>query len=60
MADVLANPVGICFGSFMATSTTLAAPTSPTVSMKVPVTPVAAPSINLKSKTHPPKPYDIV
>jgi uncharacterized membrane protein YdjX (TVP38/TMEM64 family) len=27
MADILANLVGICFGSFMATSTTLAAAT---------------------------------
>jgi hypothetical protein len=60
MADILANPVEICFGSFTATSTTLATVTSPTVSMKVPATPVASPSSNLKSKTHPPKPYDIV
>jgi hypothetical protein len=60
MADILANPVEIFFGSFMATSTTLAVATSPMVSMKVPTTPVTAPSSNLKSKTHPPKPYDIV
>jgi hypothetical protein len=60
MADILANPVEIYFGSFTATSTTLAAATSPTVSMKVSTTPVAAPSTNLKSKTHPPKPYGIV
>jgi hypothetical protein len=60
MADILANPVEICFGSFTATSTTLAAATSPTVSMKPPATPVAAPSSSSKSKTYPPKPYDIV
>jgi hypothetical protein len=60
MADILANPVEICFGSFTATSTTLAAATSPTVSMKPPATPVAAPSSSPKSKTYPPKPYDIV
>jgi hypothetical protein len=29
MADILANPVQICFGSFTATSTALAATTSP-------------------------------
>jgi hypothetical protein len=29
MEDILANPVKICFGSFTATSTTLAATTSP-------------------------------
>jgi hypothetical protein len=34
--------------------------TSPTVSMKVLAMPVTAPSSNLKSKNHPPKPYDIV
>jgi D-mannonate dehydratase len=28
--------------------------------VKVSATPVAAPSSDLKSKTHPPKPYDIV
>jgi hypothetical protein len=60
MADVLTNPVEICFGSFMKISTTLAAATSSMVSTKVLATPVAAPSSNQKSKTHPPKPYDIV
>jgi hypothetical protein len=60
MADILANPVEICFGSFTATSTTLAVATSPTSSVKAPVTPDAAPSSSKKSKTHPPKPYDIV
>jgi hypothetical protein len=39
--DILANPVEICFGSFTATSTALAVAISPTVSMKVPATPVA-------------------
>jgi hypothetical protein len=28
--------------------------------VKITATPVAAPSSNLKLKTHPPKPYDIV
>jgi hypothetical protein len=46
--------------SFTATSTTLAAATSPTVSVKAPAMPVAACSSIKKSKTHPPKPYDIV
>jgi hypothetical protein len=60
MADILANLVEIFFGSFTATSTTLVAATSPTVSMKVLAPPAAAPRSNLKSKTHPPKPYDII
>jgi hypothetical protein len=60
MADILANPVEICFGSFTVTSTTLAVATSPTASVKAPATPDAAPSISKKLKTHPPKPYDIV
>jgi hypothetical protein len=60
MLDILTNPLEIRFGSFTATSTTLAAATSPTVSMKVPVTSVATPSSNPKSKAHPPKPYDII
>jgi hypothetical protein len=46
--------------SFTATSTTLAVATSSTVTVKIPTTPVADPRSNLKSKTHPPKPYDIV
>jgi hypothetical protein len=37
MADILANPVEICFRSFTATSTTLAAVTSPMASVKAPV-----------------------
>jgi hypothetical protein len=53
MADILANLVDIYFVSFMATSSTLAAATSPT-------TPVAAPASDPMLKTHPPKPYDIV
>jgi hypothetical protein len=60
MADILADPVEICFGSFTVTSTTLAAATSPTASVKVPVTSGVAPSSGRKSKTHPPKPYDLV
>jgi hypothetical protein len=60
MADILTDPVEICFGSFAATSTTLAAATSQTASVKTPATPDAAPSFSKKSKTHPPKPYDIV
>jgi hypothetical protein len=60
MADILANPVAICFGSFTATSTMLAAVTSSTASVKVTATPDAVPSSSKKSKTHPPKPYDIV
>jgi hypothetical protein len=38
MEDTLANRVEICFGSFTATSTTLAAATSPTAAVKAPVT----------------------
>jgi glycine cleavage system protein P-like pyridoxal-binding family len=60
MADILTNPVEICFSSFTMTSTTLAAVTSPTVSMKAPATSVDTPISSKKSKTHPPKPYDIV
>jgi hypothetical protein len=60
MADILANPVKICFGSFTATSTTLVGATSPMASVKAPATPDAAPTSSKKLKTHPPKPYDIV
>jgi hypothetical protein len=59
MTDILANPVEICFSSFTTTSTSAAA-TTPTVSLKAPATLVAAPSSSQKSKTHPPKPYDII
>jgi hypothetical protein len=60
MVDILGNPMEICFGSFTATSTMLAAATSPTVSVKAPVTPVATYSSSKKSKTQPSRPYDIV
>jgi hypothetical protein len=60
MAYILANPVEICFGPFTDTSTTLAAAISLAVAVKIPVTLVAAPSSNLKSKTNPPNPYDII
>jgi hypothetical protein len=60
MVDILANPVEIYFGSFTATSTVPAAATSPIASVKVPATSGVAPSSDRKSKTHPPKPYDIV
>jgi hypothetical protein len=50
MADILANPVEICFGSFTATATTLAAATSPTASMKALATLHATPSSSKKSK----------
>jgi hypothetical protein len=60
MANILANSVEICFGSFTATTTTIAAETSPAIAAKIPATPVAVPASDLKMKTHPPKPYDIV
>jgi hypothetical protein len=60
MADILANPVEICFGSFAATSTTLVAATSPTAFVKASTTSDTAPSSGKKLKTHSPKPYDIV
>jgi hypothetical protein len=60
MADILSNPVEICFDSFMTTSTALVVATSPTASVKVPTTSDVAPSSGKKSKTLPPKPYDIV
>jgi hypothetical protein len=44
MADTFANPVEIYFGSFTVTSTTLVAATSPTIAVKVPVTPIATPT----------------
>jgi hypothetical protein len=34
--------------------------TSPAIAVKISATPVATPSSDLKLKTHPPKPYDIV
>jgi hypothetical protein len=60
MADILTNPVEICFGSFTVTSTALVAATSPTASVEAPTTSDAVPSSGKKLKTHPPKPYDIV
>jgi hypothetical protein len=60
MADILTDPVEICFSFFTATTTTLAAATSPTASVKVPVMSGVAPSSGRKSKTHLPKPYDLV
>jgi hypothetical protein len=60
MADILTDPVEICFGSFAATSTTLVVVTSPTASVKVPATSSVDPSSGQKSKTHLPKPYDLV
>jgi hypothetical protein len=60
MADILANPVKIYFSSCTVTSTTLAAASSPVVTVKVPARPVAAPNSDLKLKTHLPKPYVII
>jgi hypothetical protein len=60
MVDILADPVEICFGSFTTTSTLLAETTSPTTSTKVPTTFGAAPSSGRESKTHSPKPCDLV
>jgi hypothetical protein len=60
MADILANPMEICFGSFTVTSTALAVATSSKASVEAPATLDAVPSSGKKSKTHPPKPYDIV
>jgi hypothetical protein len=60
MVDILANPVGIYFCSFTATSTVLVAATSPTASVEAPMTLDTVPSFGKKSKTHPPKPYDII
>jgi hypothetical protein len=50
MADILANPVEISFGSFTATSTTLVAATSPAASVEAPATLDATPSSGKKSK----------
>jgi hypothetical protein len=60
MADILANPVEIFFGSFTANSTALAAATSSTAYVEALATLDVVPSFGKKSKTHPPKPYDIV
>jgi hypothetical protein len=60
MAGILAKHVEICFGSFTATSTALAVVTSSTASAKATMTSDAAPNSGNKSKTHPPKPFDII
>jgi nitroimidazol reductase NimA-like FMN-containing flavoprotein (pyridoxamine 5'-phosphate oxidase superfamily) len=57
--EILANPVEICFGSFLATSTVLVVATSSATAVKVLATPVVVPVSDLVSKTHSPKPYDI-
>jgi hypothetical protein len=59
MADILANPVEICFGTFMATST-VPATTSLLTVVKIVTAPAAAPVSDLAPETHPPKYYDIV
>jgi hypothetical protein len=59
MADIVANPVEICFSSFTTTSTALAVTFLATV-VKIQTTPVTVPIFDQDSKTHPPKPYDIV
>jgi hypothetical protein len=60
MANILANPVEICFGSFTATSTVLATATSSMASVEAYANLDVVPSSGKKSKTHLPKPYDIV
>jgi hypothetical protein len=60
MEDILADPVEICFGSFTATLTLMAAATSPATSAKVSMASDAAPSSGQESNSHPPKPYDLV
>jgi hypothetical protein len=60
MADILANPVEIFFGSFTATSTVPAVVTFPAITMDITTALVAIPVSDLASETHPPKPYDNV
>jgi hypothetical protein len=60
MADILAKPMEICFGSFAATSTTLVVAASPATPVNVPATSGIVPNSGRKSKTHLPKPYDLV
>jgi hypothetical protein len=60
MADILAETVEICFGSFTATSTTLAAATSPAAFVEAPSTLDAAPAPAKSRRPTPPKPYDLV
>jgi hypothetical protein len=60
MADILANPVKICFGSFTATPTVLAVTTSLVTTVKIVMAPAAAPVSDLASEIHLPKPYNII
>jgi hypothetical protein len=60
MANILTNPVKICFGSFTATSTVPAAMSSPMTAVKIVTTSAAAPVSDLASETHLPKPYGTV
>jgi hypothetical protein len=60
MADILADPMETCLGSFTVTSNLMAAATSLATSAKVPVASSAAPSSGQESNSHPPKPYDLV
>jgi hypothetical protein len=60
MADILGNPVEICFVSLTMTSTFPSVVTSPVTAVKIVTTPAATSPIDLASKTHPPKPYDII
>jgi hypothetical protein len=57
MADILANPVDICFGSMPATST---APAACFVIEGNAVTTNQQIEIDLSSKTHPPTPSDLI
>jgi hypothetical protein len=52
--------VEIYFDFFTVTSTALAVVTTPTASVEAQATSNVAPSSSKKSKTHPPKPYDII
>jgi hypothetical protein len=60
MATILANPVEICFGSFMAASSALTATTSPMAAGQVATASYATHISDLTTETHPLKPYDIV
>jgi hypothetical protein len=60
MADILAKPVEIYFGSFTTTSAVPVDVTTLATAVEIATTPVATPVSDLVSETHPPKPYDIV
>jgi hypothetical protein len=60
MVAILTNPVEICFGSFMLTSTVLAATTSPVALAQIATMSVATPASDPASKTDPPKPYYMI